>query len=228
VALSSGAFVFRGAVLRRLRRSPRLILGVAALQVAVVSLDGLPATPYFASCLIPIGVAILVGGLSLAWGCAALVDGALGLSMLGVGSAPSFVGGAGTALGALLAPPAATLVLATLSRAYERTTEWIAEQMNDANASLRPLASVQHLLPRGLSEYEPTTPWACLTPSEIRVASALARLGKTAGIAHSAELAQSTVDNELASAMRKTGCCTRSQLAALTAHPEWPGGVDEH
>jgi DNA-binding CsgD family transcriptional regulator len=214
--------VLRERLLVTLPKSPRLVLGIAGAQAVIVSFDGLPASPYFASCLIPIGVAILAGGEKLAWEAAAIVDGVLVLSMIGVGATPSFAGGAGTTVGALLAPPAATVALAIIIRAYELTTSWIAKSMADAGVSRVAFASAQVLLSPAYEDYQPDTPWGRLTPSEVRIASALARFGKTAAIGRAEGLANSTVDNELASAMRKTGCRTRSQLAALTAHPGWP------
>jgi DNA-binding CsgD family transcriptional regulator len=224
LALSSAALLFRKRVLGVLRYSPRAILLVAAAQTALVSLDGLPGSPYFASCLIPIGVAMIAGP-SLSWLCAGVVDGVLILAMAGAGPSPSFDGGAGTAIGALLAPPASTLVLATLARAYERTVEWVAEQM--AKSAVPPREDpVRGLLPPAAFEDDPAAPWAELTPAEMRAASDLARWGMNARIGHERGVSESTIRNQVGAAMKKTGCRTRLQLAALTAHPAWPRSPD--
>jgi DNA-binding CsgD family transcriptional regulator len=226
LALSCGALLFRTQALQLLRDSSWAILPIAALQTAFVSLDGLPGSPYFASCLIPIGIA-MIAGTSLSLLCAGVVDGVLVLAMVGAGPSPSFAGGAGTAIGALLAPPASTLALATIARAYDRIAERIAEQMAESAVSQPPDVQIQRLLPAAPPEEEPPTPWAELTPAEIRAADGLANWGKTALIAKEHGVANSTIDNQLAEALRKTGCRTRSQLAGLTAHPAWPRVPDE-
>ncbi|HEY6549654.1 MAG TPA: hypothetical protein VIY71_00465 [Solirubrobacterales bacterium] len=227
LALSSGVLLFRVRVLRLLRDSPWVILLVAALQTAFVSLDGLPGSPYFASCLIPIGIAMIAGP-SLSWLCAGVVDGVLVLAMVGAGPSPSFAGGAGTAIGALVAPPVSALALATLVRAYERTTAWIAERMAKSAVPQPPDLPIQRLLTPATPEDEPPAPWAELTLAEIRAAGDLARWGKTARIAKERKVAESTINNQLAEALKKTGSRTRSQLAGLTAHPAWPGSPDEN
>jgi DNA-binding CsgD family transcriptional regulator len=225
LALNSGVLSFRARVLRLLRDWRWAILLFAALQTAVVSLDGLPGSPYFASCLIPIGVAMLAGP-SLSWLCAGVVDGVLVLAMVGPGPSPSFTGGAGTTIGALVAPPISALALTTLTRAYERTTVWISERMAESAIS-QPTEVLTQRPAADPPGDEPPAPWAELTPAEIRVAGGLARWGKTALIAKERELSTSTIDNQLAEALKKTGSRTRSQLAGLTAHPAWPGAFDD-
>lgn len=225
LALSSGALLLRAPLHSVLRDSGWVILVVAGVQTAFVSLDGLPGSPYFASCLIPIGIAMIAGP-GLSWLCAGVVDGVLVLTMVGLGPAPSFEGGAGTAIGALLAPPASVLALTTLTRAYERATRWVARQMAEPTAPSLGDVPIQRLLPPAPIDEAPA-PWVGLTPAEMEVARALARLGTTGQIALEREVAWSTVDNQLAEAMKKTGCRTRLQLAALTAHPAWPEHRDE-
>lgn len=226
LGLSCGALLFRARVLSVLRDSPPAILLVAALLTAFVSLDGLPGSPYLASCLIPIGIAMIAGPL-LSWLCAGVVEGVFVLAMVGAGPSPSFDGGAGTAVGALLAPPASALALATLARAYERTTEWISGRMAESSVSESPGVPIQRLLPAAAPAEEPAAPWAGLTPAEAGVARDLAGLGTTGQIALARKVAESTIDNQLAAAMKKTGSRTRPQLAALTAHPAWPQSHDE-
>jgi DNA-binding CsgD family transcriptional regulator len=227
LALSCGVLLFRARVLRLLRNSPWVILLVAGVQTTFVSLDGLPGSPYFASCLIPIGIAMMAGP-SLSWLCAGVVDGVLILAMTGAGPSPSFAGGAGTTIGALVAPPLSALALVTLALAYERTTKWIAGRMAESAVSQPPDVPIQRLLPAAPLEDEPPAPWAELTPAEIRAAAGLARWGKTALIAWELGVAKKTIDNQLAAALKKTGSRTRSQLAALTAHPAWPRVPDEY
>jgi len=226
LALSCGVLLFRVHALRLLRDSPWVILLFAALQTALVSLDGLPGSPYFASCLLPIGIA-MIAGTSLSWLCAGVVDGVLILTMVGAGPSPSFAGGAGTAIGALVAPPVSVLALATIARAYESATKQITEWMAGLAVSPSPDVRTQRLLPAAPLEEEQPPPWVELTPAELRAAAGLARWGKTALIAHMFGVAEKTIDNQLEEALKKTGCRTRSQLAGLTAHPAWPKVPDE-
>jgi DNA-binding CsgD family transcriptional regulator len=227
LALSCSALLLRARALQLLRDSSWLILPIAALQMAFVSFDGLPGSPYFASCLIPIGVA-MIAGTSLSWLCAGVVDGVLVLAIVGAGPSPSFAGGAGTAIGALVAPPLSTLALATIARAYAGITERIAKRMAESDVSQPPDLPIQRQLLAAPTEDEPAAPWAALTPAEISAAAGLARWGKTALIAKERKVAEKTIDNQLADALRKTGCRTRSQLAGLTAHPAWPWVPDEN
>lgn len=225
LALSAGALLFRAPALRLLRDSPWVVLLVAALQTALVSVDGLPGSPYYASCLIPIGIAMIAGP-SLSWRCAGVVDSVLVLAMVGAGPTASFPGGAGTAIGDLVAPPVSALALVTLARAYERTFDWITGRMAGSAVPAPPEVPNQRLLTGVVARDVPPAPWAELTAAEISVAGELARRGKTAAIARHRGVTGRTVDNQLAEALVKTGSRTRSQLAALTAHPAWPGGHD--
>lgn len=62
-----------------------------------------------------------------------------------------------------------------------------------------------------------------LTPREIEVVEGLARGSRPKQLARTWNVSLATVRTHIKHAKRKTGALTLSELAAMTARPDWPG-----
>ncbi len=94
------------------------ILVLAALQLGLVASEGLLESPYYSSCLIPIGVVAISGRTRAVWACALLIDAIVAAAVLSASSPAELArsGALGTALGALAAPVIVAFVLDCFAR----------------------------------------------------------------------------------------------------------------
>ncbi|MGH3429558.1 MAG: helix-turn-helix transcriptional regulator, partial [Mycobacteriales bacterium] len=212
----------RVTVLKWLYDSSWIILLLAVLQLGLVDLEGLLESPYYSSCLIPVGIVAVSGRARLVWACALLIASCYAVAVFAAYSPArlAHMNMLGTALGALAAPAIAAVVLEGFTRSYE--------------------ALVRRVVTRSLADPETTAPlllnppppepltWEPLEPNELRVVQKLTHGGTSREIGQETGYAESTVNELLTSARHKTGARTREQLVALTAHPWFPDQTDEH
>jgi DNA-binding NarL/FixJ family response regulator len=224
LALSVALLVGRERVIVWLREAPWWILGVAALQLALVASEGLLESPYYSSCLISVGIVAISGRTRVVWACALLIDTIVAVAVLSVSSPAELArsGALGTALGALTAPVIAAFVL----DCFARLEDHVVGRMVAAAGRARVIAAPEdpeRLLLRRPSPEPP--PWEALEANELLVMRALALGGSNREIGEAVRYSETRVKELLRSARRKTGARTREQLAALAAHPLL--GVDE-
>lgn len=116
LTLSIALLAERGWVMRKLHDAPWMILLLAASQLGLISLEGLPASPYFTSCLTAVWLAFVSSRAGLVWACALVID--LGYGVIAfAGSSPAEfarAGRLGTVLGELAEPMVAAILLVGL------------------------------------------------------------------------------------------------------------------
>jgi DNA-binding CsgD family transcriptional regulator len=212
-----------------LRLHPRITLGVAAAQLAVVAIDGFVGGPYVAFTLTSVGIAVVVAPSRIVWACVLVLVVGYQVGVLAGRSPDQLIhhGDIPGVLGQTLSYPFAAFSLLGLAALFKRflsNREVILEGMRGGAPALTPALSLaianpgraQLLLPAG----RPPPPR--LTPTEVRVVEGLSQ-GKTAKqLAFEWGVALPTVRTHIRHAKRKTGARTLRQLAALARRAEWP------
>lgn len=224
LALSVAQLAGRERVIVWLRETTWWILAVAALQTGLVASEGLLESPYYSSCLIPVGIVAISGRARAVWACALLIDVIVAVAVLSAFSPAELArsGALGTALGALAAPVIAAFVLYCFARLEVRVVDRIVAAAGRARAIAVPEDPERLLLGRPSPE---PPPWEALEANELRVMRALALGGSNRAIGEEVGYSEKRVKELLRSARRKTGARTREQLAALAVHPLL--GVDD-
>lgn len=217
LALDIALLAGRERVIVWLRVARWRILVLAALQLSLVASEGLLESPYYSSCLIPVGVVAISGRARAVWACALLIDAIVAVAVLTASSPAELArsGMLGTALGALAAPVIAAFVLDCFARMERR----VVDRMIAAAGRARTIAAEDpERLLLGRPSPKPST-WEALEADELSVMRGLALGGSNRAIGKEVGYGETAVKELLRSARRKTGARTREQLAALAAHP---------
>ncbi|HEX3517554.1 MAG TPA: helix-turn-helix transcriptional regulator [Solirubrobacteraceae bacterium] len=217
LALGIALLAGRERVIVWLREARWRIIVLAALQLGLVASEGLLESPYYSSCLIPVGIVAISGRARAVWACALLIDAIVAVAVLTASSPAELArsGRLGTALGALAAPVIAAFVLDCFARLEGRVVDRMVAAAGRASAIAAAEDPERLLLGRPSSE----PPWEALEVDELRVMRGLAQGGSNRAIGKEVGYSETAVKELLRSARRKTGARTREQLAALAVHP---------
>jgi DNA-binding CsgD family transcriptional regulator len=227
VIVASAALRHRYAVATALRARPWLVLAVVAATLGAAAVDGLlPAGPYVAVSLTPIGLAVIVARPRTVWLCVALLE--LGY-VLGVvverwPGALVRQGELSGALGAMLGPLFAALVGLGVVRLFARLMSDVEprlEAMRRGPAGLSP-ALTQAIIGGAAArpQLSAGSVLGLLTAAERRVVDGLAAGRRPKELAHSWCVSVATVRTHIRNVKRKTGARTLSELVALAALAE--------
>ena len=221
------------AVCAWLQHRPLLVVGVAAVELGVVALDGLLGTPYVSFTLTAVGVAVVVARARTVWLCVALLEVGYVVVVLANRSPSGLAshGELGGVIGAAVSYPFTALVLLSLRRLFSGFVGNAAatvEEIRRGDAPFTPALASAILNPGSIDDALPGAPGLSelLTPSEVTVVNGLAGGSAPKEIAYQLGVSVATVRTHIKHAKRKTGARTLRELAGIAAQHSLPGNGD--
>lgn len=234
VCVSAAALWGRKTVGVWLRMRPWLVVPLGAAELTAAAIDGLLGGPYVAFSMTSVALAVVVARPRTVWLCVALLDAGYALAIT-IDQTPAALARGGDldgVLGALLGYPFAALIGLGVVRLFIQFLASVEPTLyamrHGAPALTAALASAieggrrvpLRLPPAPVAST--SAPCAVLTAAERRVMEGLSCGSAPKELAHRWGVSLATVRTHIKHAKRKTGARTLSELAAMTAHGDWP------
>jgi DNA-binding CsgD family transcriptional regulator len=232
VAVTAVALWRRHTLCAWLRARPWLVVPLAVAQLAPAAVDSLIAPgPYAAFSMTSIALAVVVARPRTVWVTVGALEIGYVLIVLAGRSPAQLVDGRhlSSVLGALLGFPFAALVGLGLVSLFGRFVAAAPEMLQALRAGAPALTpALTQAVRRGPRPQLPApSPAAELTPTERRVVEGLADGSAPKEIAFRWGVSIATIRTHIRHAKRKTRARTLSELAGMTARPDWRDQNDD-